>query len=154
MKNTYTSSKILRLSKPIDVYPIAKRYEEELCEQGFPLLYKNLTWELLEHVVVLVDEADTALTFSVPLTAYEYDVHLVKTGGTTKAFIQVCKAMMEWMFTNTSCHRLQGRTPRYMRAANHLAAHVGFKREGVAREAWFKDGKFHDLIVRSYIKDE
>jgi RimJ/RimL family protein N-acetyltransferase len=60
---------------------------------------------------------------------------------------------IEGMF-RAGTKRLTINVPRFNRGAQRLAGAIGFKREGVLREAFLKNGTLHDLIVYGLLVKE
>ena len=61
---------------------------------------------------------------------------------------------LDWAFDYTGIHRLQLRTESWNEEAWTTYENVGFKREGILREAdWFQ-GKWHDAYIYSILEHE
>ena len=67
---------------------------------------------------------------------------------------EAIKLMLHYGFNSLNFHRIELGAMEYNERALHIYEKVGFKKEGTKREAWFIDGKWHDVIVMSILKDE
>ena len=67
-----------------------------------------------------------------------------------EGLIMVIKYMME----NLGIQRVSCKILEYNIASRKSASKVGMKEEGVLRQAIYKNGKFHDIVCYSILKDE
>lgn len=63
------------------------------------------------------------------------------------------KLMLDYGFGVLNLHRIELNVFDYNARAMHVYEKLGFKREGVQREALFYDHKYHDSILMSILED-
>lgn len=64
------------------------------------------------------------------------------------------KAIKHLVFTKFKCHRLWLDVLDFNLRAKYLYESEGFKVEGVWRECWLAEGKYHSLIFLSILEQE
>ncbi|TCP58165.1 RimJ/RimL family protein N-acetyltransferase [Tumebacillus sp. BK434] len=62
--------------------------------------------------------------------------------------------MLDYGFGIRNLHRIELHVYSYNERAIHTYEKVGFKREGVMRDAWYYDHKWVDVIIMSILEDE
>lgn len=78
-----------------------------------------------------------------------------QTADTGKGFgSEAMKLMLDYGFGVLALHRIELNVFDYNERAMHVYEKLGFKREGVQREALFYDHKYHDSILMSMLEDE
>lgn len=63
-------------------------------------------------------------------------------------------AVLEWLFYELSIHRVSLETYSTNKRALRFFEKMGFKREGISREAHFADGRYYDIICSGLLKKE
>ena len=71
-------------------------------------------------------------------------------GYGTEAMIQT----LGYGFNTLKLHRIHLGVYPFNPRAIHVYEKIGFKREGIQRDALFIDGRFHDMITMSILEDE
>ena len=64
------------------------------------------------------------------------------------------RLLVEYLFQSTSVHRVQASTDVDNVAEQRALARAGFVREGVARQAQYRAGRYHDLVTYSVLRGE
>lgn len=64
------------------------------------------------------------------------------------------RELIKHAFSNLNLHRIELGVLNYNTRAIHLYEKIGFKKEGIKRQAVFKNGDYHDLIIMGLLKDE
>lgn len=59
--------------------------------------------------------------------------------------VPVCRALIRWVFARYPLHRVSVTPPELYHATHRLVERIGFKREGVKREAVLIGGKWNDM---------
>lgn len=67
---------------------------------------------------------------------------------------EACQLVLDHGFNNLNLYRMQCGTSDENVGMQHLAETLGFKREGIARSALFKNGSYRDVINYGLIKNE
>lgn len=67
---------------------------------------------------------------------------------------EALRLMLDYGFGILNLHRIELNVFSYNERAMHVYEKVGFKREGVQREALFYDHKYYDSILMSILEDE
>jgi RimJ/RimL family protein N-acetyltransferase len=62
--------------------------------------------------------------------------------------------VLEWLFNELNIHRISLETYATNKRALKFFKKVGFRQEGIAREAHFSDGDFYDIICFGLLKKE
>jgi RimJ/RimL family protein N-acetyltransferase len=62
--------------------------------------------------------------------------------------------VVEWLFSEQNVHRITLETYETNKRALRFFEKVGFKQEGVLREAVYKDGKYYNIISLGLLKRE
>lgn len=62
--------------------------------------------------------------------------------------------LMKYAFTELRLNRINGSALEYNKASLRVCEKVGFKVEGVQRQAVFKDGEFVDLVIMGCLKSD
>lgn len=71
-------------------------------------------------------------------------------GYGTEAMIQ----MLRYGFNTLKLHRIHLGVYTFNPRAIHVYEKIGFKREGLQRDALYIDGKYHDMITMAILEDE
>lgn len=64
------------------------------------------------------------------------------------------KCVLEWLFYEMNIHRVELETYSTNERALKFNERIGFKREGVRRQAHFADGKYYDIVCFGLLKEE
>jgi RimJ/RimL family protein N-acetyltransferase len=64
------------------------------------------------------------------------------------------RCVLKWLFYELNIHRVELETYTTNKRAIRFFEKMGFKKEGVLREAHFCDGKYYDIISYGLLKDE
>lgn len=139
-----------RVMKHPDVYPHTM-YDGKVSVEKFDAK------DLLRHpppIYVLIDDTDSFVGILVPENSIMWVAHdnaLPEIRG--KHAVQICKAMVQWMFNNTPCKKIIGYTPETNKRARVFAQICGFKLEGRIKNAHPLNGKLYDLHVVGISKE-
>lgn len=63
-------------------------------------------------------------------------------------------ALMRYAFEELRLNRINGSALEYNAISQHVCKKVGFKEEGRQRQAIYKNGKYHDLILFGCLKSD
>jgi RimJ/RimL family protein N-acetyltransferase len=64
------------------------------------------------------------------------------------------RQLLGYLFEHTPVHRIQAATEVDNSAERHALEHVGFRGEGVMREAVFRRGVWRDLVIYSCLRED
>lgn len=135
--------------------------------QRYKTLFSDLTRSNPENFVKIVMDKDT-MWFEV----VEYDVivgiiwfgemwkvtdctaHMVFFDRRPAEKVDVCKAMVKWMFDNFPIHRITVTPPAIYHATIRLLEKIGLKREGCLRESALIGGKWNDQVIYGILRSE
>ena len=67
---------------------------------------------------------------------------------------QAQRQLVDYLFTHYPRHRIQATTAAENTAEQRCLEKLGFTREGVIRQAQWRDGGWHDQIIYSVLRDE
>lgn len=67
---------------------------------------------------------------------------------------EALELLLEYAFQELNLHRLMLEVFSYNQRAITLYEKIGFKTEGIMREAFYRSGKWHDIRVMGLLKDE
>jgi len=67
---------------------------------------------------------------------------------------EATKLMVDFGFNQRNLNRIYLTVLENNKVAIHLYEEMGFKKEGILREALFKDNKYYNLIIMSILKEE
>ncbi|GAB6930419.1 GNAT family protein [Paenibacillus sp. JCM 10914] len=67
---------------------------------------------------------------------------------------EAIKLMLQHGFEQVGLHRIELGVYEFNPRAIHVYEKIGFKREGILRDALYWNGEFHDMIMMSMIEDE
>lgn len=70
------------------------------------------------------------------------------------AWLETHLFIMEYAFERLGLHRLYGSSILGHKASNGIGGFLYWKKEGILREAVFKNGKYFDLLLGSILSDE
>lgn len=62
--------------------------------------------------------------------------------------------LFRYAFDELRLNRINGSVISYNTISQHVTEKVGFKKEGVLRQAVFKNGKYEDVIILGILKDD
>lgn len=62
--------------------------------------------------------------------------------------------MIDFCFNVLNARRVYGYLFEYNTASRNMLEKCGYQIEGVLRQHWYKDGKYHDVLVMGRLKDE
>ena len=140
-----------RVMKHPDVYPHTWHDGRVPVEQ---FTAKNLLL-CAPPVHVLIDDQDSFVATFTPDNNIMWVVHdnaLPEVRG--KYARDAGRAMLDWMFTNTPCLKVIGRTPYTNPRARMFAQMVGFTIEGRLKNAYMLNGKLYDMWVVGICKED
>jgi diamine N-acetyltransferase len=109
--------------------------------------------------LAIVDKDNSILIGTVQLTSIhpvdksaEFSIMLGEKSYRSKGLgLMVTKTVLDHGFLNLNLHRIYLTVLEYNERAIKMYENAGFRREGILREAIFKNGSFHDLIVMSIL---
>jgi len=81
-------------------------------------------------------------------------VHVVFFDRKPAEKIEVCRAVMRWMFKNFPIHRITVTPPTIYLATVRLLERLGFTREGTKREAVLMGGQWNDQAIYGITRTE
>lgn len=111
------------------------------------LIFLKKTNELLGEVVLNeIDSINRCANIRIGIQGTQ---HRGKGYG-TEAIIQ----MLRYGFNTLNLHRIDLTVYTFNPRAIHVYEKIGFKREGLHRDALHIDGKFHDMITMAILEDE
>lgn len=67
---------------------------------------------------------------------------------------EALKLLLDYAFLEMNLHRVSLRVFSFNEGAIHLYNKMGFKQEGVSRQALFRNGKWHDIIHMGILEHE
>jgi len=67
---------------------------------------------------------------------------------------EVFEAMVEFAFERMNLHRLYGIVYSYNEPSIKCVERCGFRREGVLKDHFFRDGRYHDAVLLGVIREE
>jgi RimJ/RimL family protein N-acetyltransferase len=67
---------------------------------------------------------------------------------------EAMKLMLDYAFGDLNLHRIELNVYSYNERAIHVYERLGFKKEGVQRDALFYNHQYHDSIIMSMLEDE
>lgn len=79
-------------------------------------------------------------------------LQLTKTEQT--AAIDTILVLLDFLFKELNLSRVNSLVPNFFSFENQALRKTGFTREGKLREAIFRDGKYHDVLVYAILKEE
>lgn len=90
------------------------------------------------------------------------DMHLVTEMTAHMAFfdrkssekIALCQEVIKWLFATFPVHRVNVTPPDMYRSTIHLLRKIGFKEEGIKREAVLFDGKWRNQLMFGMTRNE
>ena len=62
--------------------------------------------------------------------------------------------LIGYVFSELNLHRLYARAFAFNKAALKMGERAGFRVEGIARQAAFVDGEFHDVVLQAVLREE
>jgi len=84
----------------------------------------------------------------------DVNAHMAFFDRMSHAKIEVCRAVVKWMFHNFPINRMSVSPPRIYTATIRLMHKLGFTEEGVKRQSILIHGKWHDQILFGITRDE
>jgi len=67
---------------------------------------------------------------------------------------EAARLMLEYVFREMGLHRFYGHWLESHGVSIKMGERLGFNREGILKDSVFKNGRFHNLVVMSLLKDE
>ncbi|PIP11753.1 MAG: hypothetical protein COT45_05590 [bacterium (Candidatus Stahlbacteria) CG08_land_8_20_14_0_20_40_26] len=64
------------------------------------------------------------------------------------------RSVLQWLFGEENIHRVELETFATNERALKFFEHIGFKREGVRRQAHFADGQYYDIVCFGLLRGE
>ena len=98
------------------------------------------------YLKVLINCDLVGLLAGVPRGSIELEAHtayLKKAWGNT---IEPTYLAIDWVFKNTNCEKITGRTPVDNKRALAFNSRLGFKLEGINRKSIYRNGKLIDQL--------
>jgi ribosomal-protein-alanine N-acetyltransferase len=127
-------------TKPEDV----EKWVRQVVNEGIP----SWTVRLNRQVIGLV-EADIRRE-AIARLGYFLAEEQQNQGYTTEAL----RAVLEWVFTETSVHRAEADITPGNTASCRVVEKLGLRFEGVLRKNWYFKGKWHDSLEYSLLREE
>ena len=62
--------------------------------------------------------------------------------------------LLEYAFNTLGLNRIHGEVIAYNQASRRYAKKCGYRHEGILRQAIYKNGQYHDLIIHSVLREE
>jgi len=84
----------------------------------------------------------------------DYEVHVIFFDRKLAPKVELCKAVMRWIFEEFPPMRLSAEIPAIYHATVRLAKNVGFKHEGTKRKAQLFGGKWIDSVLLGILREE
>lgn len=79
-----------------------------------------------------------------PTNCITYDCHIALLPSVRGRAVEVSRAVIDFVFSNTKAQRLNASVPSFNLLARRLAEQCGFKLIGVNEKSFLRDGVLHD----------
>lgn len=99
-----------------------------------------------EIVIMDIDTNNRSASIRIAM----YSIERVNRGYGTEGM----RLALNYGFTELNLHRISLEVYAFNPRAIHVYEKIGFKREGVLRDALFYEGAFHDAIMMAILEDE
>jgi RimJ/RimL family protein N-acetyltransferase len=86
--------------------------------------------------------------------AFDLGVHLVPPARGRGVGSRAQRLAAAYLFRTTPAHRVQASTDVANTAEQRALEKAGFRREGVAREAQYRAGAYHDLVLYAMLRSD
>lgn len=138
--------------------PVTEMAQEKLIEELATTRAGTEAWFIIEaiedgdHRVIgatdlnRINHKDHSAAFSIVIGEKEY---WGKGHGT-----EACRLIINYGFEQLNLHRISSSVVSYNERSIRMHKRVGFKEEGRQREAWFKNGAYHDNVVFGILRGE
>jgi len=129
-------------------------------DDNFPMEHK---WRMGR---LLLDNPNTYISLPNPhcvfiavpsaINSIVYEVHVaVSPEGRGKEAVKAAReSIIEFFNDISNVHKLIGFTPIHLRSAIVFARMVGFKKEGICKKSFLKDGELHDQMISGFSRME
>jgi RimJ/RimL family protein N-acetyltransferase len=98
-------------------------------------------------VEVVLDDKVVGFFMLLPVTGITKEIHVGFEPGFERHSHRAVGLMVELIFNRTQCRKLIAMIASNNRRACMLAAHSGFRREGLIKSAVLIDGEVHDMVL-------
>jgi len=133
-----------RIMRNDSVYPFAVSSSGETSKTEYPVS-KDFLGD--SRAVILSPTPDMVFIF-IPYSETLYQGHsAVLPCARGKQAIKHGKEACRWLFQNTTCQKIMGLTPVYLRNAILFSLMVGFKKEGLQKKSHLFKGELFDMVL-------
>jgi RimJ/RimL family protein N-acetyltransferase len=105
-----------------------------------------LKWELEDNGIVMLSDIINGVSAQIH--------YMVWDNPPVSKVISAANELFEFAFNKFQLHRISAPIPSFNKEAKRLATLMGFKFEGEYREAYLKNGKFHNLSIYGLLDRE
>ncbi len=123
--------------------------------------YKDISLKKKDDMFLIIDNGErvgvcglTNTNWKDKHTEFSYYSGLTNAFRNGKIALEVYKFLKKKAFKEFNLHRLWGEIYSCNTPALKLAIKCGLKEEGVLRQTYFWEGKYHDSIIVSILKEE
>lgn len=155
-------------------YPLPSNWDTFICTKEaladvysrlmqFPILfddsirgdYEAFVRDMINPDSVVLKTGDYGICrISDVLVNRDAEVHLAFWDRRFRGRLEECQQANKWIFDKLGLQRLTIIVPAIATNTQHFIKALGFKREGVMRDAWMYDGKFMNLHVFGILREE
>lgn len=144
-------------------------FEYMICGWSFPISKKDQeTWyshnsNTMTQVRYIIETPDEGAVGMIGLQQIDWK-NGVATGGGMRIFKKEIRTrglatdawltLMRYAFEELRLNRINGSALSYNEASKKVCEKVGFKVEGIQRQAIFRNGKFHDVIQMGCLRTD
>jgi len=93
-----------------------------------------------------INSKDNHATFGIAIGEKDY---WSKSYGTEAA-----RLLINYGFQQLNLHRISSTAVAFNERSTKLHKKIGFQEEGCSRQAWFKNGQYHDLVQFGILREE
>ena len=142
--------KVHRILSHESIYPyISDDYCPEEPAKDLGIFYFS------DEIIKVLMPNENSVFICVPLSSNVYSVHSnVLPEGRGKIAVRAGKDAAMWMFNNTECMTIISFTPTQNKVALMFSSLVGFKRIGILKKSFKKNGVFQDQVITGLNKGE
>lgn len=130
------------------------RHRVLFCDQTYGRFDAFLAMMLDKRTIVLA-VGDVGIFYATDLIpGYHANVHFFFWDRVTEGRHKLLLTAMRWGMDTFNLHRVSFDFPRHAYAGLHRAYKIGFRIEGIEREAQLFKGKWHDLLKFAVLRSE
>ncbi len=133
---------------PISYFQEEQWYVNNICRPEFRKYIIETPKDGAVGLISLEDINWRHRSFQVPVKLMKERISMVGIG------IDAHMAMLRYAFDELQMHRAWGITLEYNQASLNMLKRCGYTVEGRNRSAIYKNGKYHDLILTSLLRNE